>query len=93
MSTMRGLQAKFTLANGTAVIKSNMNGMQIPFSIGVVPAAGDTVTVSLSFDNGTTYPQSWALTAADQIIVSASVTNVKAQRTAGAGTTSVVSIC
>lgn len=90
---MYGLLARYVLADGTALVKSNMRGVEVPLSIDVQPVAGDTVTVSLSFDNGATYPWTFATAVQDQITVNAPVTAIKMQRTAGAGTTSVVSMC
>lgn len=92
-TTMNGAVWKSgTLTNGNAVIIPMADA---PFrcSVWTVPAGGDTVTISYSMDNGTTYtawPQgtSGAVTVTSSDTLIGAITHLKVQRTAGAGTTS-----
>jgi len=91
---MPGLVLTGTLTNGTAQIK-NIKGIPFPATVWVQPAAGDTVTVSYSRDDGasfTTWPNG-AVTAASEDILDSGYTHLQFQRTAGAGTTSTWGIC
>lgn len=86
-----------TLVDGTAVVVP-MVGAPLPATVWAQPVAGDTVTVSYSRDNGTTYT-AWSLgditsaSATKELAFFSGVTHVKFQRTAGAGTTSTCGVC
>lgn len=85
--------ASGTLVNGNAVVVP-MAGARIGAAVWVVPAAGDTITVSYSLDGGTTY-ENWPdgpVTVASNDAIAAAVTHIRFQRTAGAGTTSTYGI-
>lgn len=91
---MPGLLYSATLSDGTAVILE-MKGFPLPLTVWTIPVAGDTVTISYSYDGGTTYVTwpSGAVTAAAAESLTSGITHLKAQRTAGSGTTSTWGIC
>lgn len=87
-----GQFASGTLADGNAVIIP-MAGARLGCVVWTEPVVGDTVTVSYSYDGGTTYYE-WphgpvTSTSTDKAdTVNGAITHVKFQRTGGAGTTS-----
>lgn len=85
---MKGTFLKATLTNGDTQTFS-MLGAPLPATVWVIPASGDTVAVSVSFD-GVNFSE-WELGAvtkatADSLI--SGVHSIRFQRTAGSGTTS-----
>lgn len=92
--TMRGAFNITPLPSGTAVVVS-MTGAPIPATVWARPAAGDTVAVTYSTDNGVNW-QAWPtgpVTADAQDVLLSGVTHVRFQRTAGTGTTSTCGVC
>ena len=81
-----------TLTDGT-VVEVPMVGAPLPATVWANPAAGDTVTVSYSLDNGTTYTVIVATTVAWEVRFESGITHLKFQRTAGTGTTSTCGVC
>ena len=94
---MLGTWASGQLTSGTAVV-IDMRNCPLPATVSVKVVAGDTVTVSFSLDNGTSYI-AWSLgditSVSDPryLIFYSGVTHFKFQRTAGTGTTSTYGIC
>lgn len=81
--------AQGALLDGVAVIV-NMGRAPLPSTVWTRPVAGDTVTVSYSVDGGANYT-AWplgAVTAYAEDARTTSCTQIKFQRTAGAGITS-----
>jgi hypothetical protein len=77
------------LANGVAVVVP-MLGASIPSTVWVVPAAGDTVLVEYSMDNGVTF-ENWpngSVTARSKDTLVSGITHLRFSRTVGSGTTS-----
>ena len=92
--TMRGAFNITPLPSGTAVVVS-MTGAPIPATVWARPAAGDTVAVTYSTDNGVNW-QAWPIgpvTAYAPDVLLSGVTHVRFQRTAGTGTTSTCGVC
>ncbi len=92
--SMRGLFNATTLTSGTAVVVP-MRGAPVPATVWARPAAGDTVTVSYSTDNQAnwiTWPNG-AVTAYSQDVLLSGITDLRFQRTAGTGTTSICGVC
>ncbi len=92
--TMRGAfgGSPWTLVDGNAIEKQ-MTGAPLPATVWVKPAAGDTVTVSYSPDNGTKYTVLAVITADWEDRFESGVTHIKFQRTAGTGVTSTCGVC
>lgn len=91
---MNGAYHIGTLGSGTAVTIS-LIGAPVPSTLWAIPAAGDTVNMWVSFDNGTNWTE-WskgAVTAAANAALISGATHLKAQRTAGTGTTSTFGVC
>jgi hypothetical protein len=91
---MPGLMISGVLADGNAVTHA-MRGMPLPCRVWVKPAAGDTVAVEYSSDNGVSYDP-WPngpVTANAEDGLDLGVTHLKFQRTAGAGVTSTYGVC
>lgn len=94
MQQMTGEIARRTLESSNAVVL-NMKDRPIPCTVWVQPTVGDTVTVSYSLDNGTTYT-TWPngpVTAASSDVLTSGITHLKFQRTAGTGVTSTCGVC
>ena len=87
-----GIDGLLALVDGTAVT-IEMFGAPVPCTIWTVPAAGDTVTVSYSVDNETTYETIVTTTVAWEDVIETGITHLKFQRTAGTGTTSTYGVC
>ena len=88
-TSMRGLFTSGTLVDGEEV-EVSMVGAPLPATLWVNPAAGDTVNLWISFDNGASWLE-WeegACTILTATSLNSGATNLKAQRTAGSGTTS-----
>lgn len=78
-----------TLTDGNAVIYQMAN-ISFGATVWTTPAAGDTITISYSVDNGTTFT-TWpagAVTSTTSDTLVGAITHIKFQRTAGSGTTS-----
>lgn len=91
---MKGPFASGVLTDGIAKI-IDMGGAPLPSTVGVNPAAGDTIAVSYSIDAGRTY-NAWPngpVTAYSSDILTSGVTHIKFQRTVGSGTTSTYGVC
>jgi hypothetical protein len=91
---MNGLFYSGVLANATPVVV-NMKDAPLPATIWVKPAAGDTVLIEYSLDNGATFAD-WPLggmAAEAEDILDSGVTHLRATRTIGAGTTSSFGVC
>lgn len=94
MSVMEGVSIGGTLLDGVAVIVK-MAAKPLPATVWTLPVAGDTVTVSYSVDNGTSYVvwPNGAVTAFSKDVLLSGITHLKFQRTAGSGTTSTYGVC
>ena len=83
-----------TLTDGTARTV-DLRGVAQPLSVWVRPVAGDSITVSYSYDlgaNWTVWPNGVATVALMDSLVSG-ITTLQFQRTAGAGVTSTYGVC
>lgn len=91
---MGGKATVATLVNGNVVTFVG-EGMPLPATVWVRPAAGDTVTVSYSTDNGVNYTvwPAGAVTAYAEDILDSGITHLRFQRTAGSGVTSTCGVC
>lgn len=86
---MRLSFASGVLTSATPAIL-NVREADIPLTVWVVPASGDTVLVEYSMDNGVTFenwPNGSVVARAKDTLVSG-ITHLRFSRTAGAGTTS-----
>lgn len=94
MNTMRGLFATVKTPDGLGHVL-NMTGATIPCTITAYPVAGDTLTVEQSADGGVTWDPTLVLNTnvlANQVLGSG-CTHIRVTRSAGAGTTSYVTVC
>jgi hypothetical protein len=93
-TAMAGRATVVTLVDGDIVTFVG-EGMPLPATVWARPAAGDTVAVTYSTDNGVNW-QAWPIgpvTAYAQDVLLSGVTHVRFQRTAGTGTTSTCGVC
>ena len=91
---MGGRATVATLTSGTAVTFTG-EGLPLPATVWARPAAGDSITVWYSTDNGANY-NVWAagvITVYAEDVLDSGVTNIRFQRTAGSGTTSTCGVC
>lgn len=83
-----------TLTNGSAK-QFSMQGAPLPATVWAVVASGDTITIEISFDGGTTW-QAWSkgvITASDYDTLNSGCTDIRFTRSAGSGTTSKCGVC
>ena len=90
----RGLFALGVLVDANP-LDFSLIGAPIPATLWANPAAGDTVLIKVSFDNGLTWVD-WPLgnvTAAAYTTLNSGMTHIRGIRTAGAGVTSTFGVC
>lgn len=93
-NVMGGKHYLATLVDGVATVFQMLNA-PIPATVFANPTAGDTISVSYSLDNGTTYT-AWPngpVTAASSDVLTSGITHLQFQRTAGTNVTSTVGVC
>lgn len=89
MGSISNVNGSGTLTDGTAV-ELVLTGFQIPATVWVEPAVGDTVTVTYKTSRDST-AQAWpngAATAYSEDALISPIYSILFQRTAGSGTTS-----
>jgi hypothetical protein len=94
LNIMPGLVFEGALPDGAEKVHA-MRGLPIPCRVWVEPAAGDTVAVEYSYNNGKTW-KPWAngpVTVNAEDGLDLGVTHLKFQRTAGEGVTSAYGVC
>lgn len=82
------------LTTGDAKIFS-MQGAPVPATVWAVVAAGDTITIEISLDGGTTWIawQKGDITASTYDTLNSGCTHIRFTRSAGSGTTSKCGVC